>query len=580
MKKGDIMNSETIRRYARVLGVALIACLLAVIATGCSGRRSQQQAEIGNTFLGLGKFAEARQAFEKALAMDPGNMEAELGLARCLAAQDNLEAALEHYQTVIGREPSIGAAYEEAVPILLRRERTADATELANAYEKVNPLKGGLLKAFILRTTDQTDEAVTLLENLSRTFPESADVRISLASSYMSAGDDAKAIEILESVLETLDPDSLSARMKLVEVYQKQGKIDEIIEQFREMVDQNPDDVGLQLALARSLINKGEYDEAEEIGRAVLTELPESGWANYVVGACLLAREQRKQAIPYLQTAAQALPNFEIVREHLAMARSQQAGETGSEEAETPPADETPAPSPDVTPVEEASWQTLWKQAQLDELLRQSDTLLASEEPNLRETLVLAALFSGERARARQLAEALPADSPLSALLAALEEKKPEAVVNVFDSWTETDPKRAILRDNAYGFALMLVGARAKAMQELSACYAKSPENAVALYNLATLYRTAQLPQYAAQVLDRLLVLYPNNLGARRLLLTLLVENGDLERARGVAELTYQLYPTNSQSVLDAARVYRITGQLDLAESILRNALATMPENG
>ncbi|MEA3365963.1 MAG: tetratricopeptide repeat protein, partial [Candidatus Hydrogenedentes bacterium] len=325
MKKGEVMSSEITRRHAQILGVGFIVCVLVVMATGCSGRRSQQQTDIGNTFLGIGKIAEARQAFEKALALNPENTQAELGLARCLAAQDNLDTALEHYQTVIAREPSLEAAYIEAARILLQRERNAEAEELAEAYAKIEAQKGGILQASVLRTTGRTDEAVVLLEDLSEKFPESVDVRIHLASAHMNAGADAKAVEILENILERLDPDSLSARMKLVEVYQKQGKIDEIVAQFREMVDQNPDDMGLPLALARSLVNQGEYEEAEEIGRSVLSELPESGWANYVVGACLLARGQHKEAIPYLQTATQALPDFESVRERLALARSGEA---------------------------------------------------------------------------------------------------------------------------------------------------------------------------------------------------------------------------------------------------------------
>lgn len=572
------MSSETIRRYAQLLSVVVIVCALPAFVTGCSGRRSQQQTEIGNTFLGIGKLAEARQAFEQAIELNPENMEAELGLARCLAAQDNLDEALEHYQTVIDRQPSIGAAYEEAARLLLRRERNAEALELATAYENIDPLKGGLLRASILRSTGRPGEAVVLLEELTQTFPESVDIRISLASAHMEAGADAKAVEVLEDVLETLDPNSLSARMKLVEVYEKQGKIDQAIDQLRAMVEQQPDDPGLRLALARGLINKGEYEEAEEIGRSVLYESPESGWANYVVGACILARGQREEAIPYLQTAAQALPNFETVQTHLAQARSGQAEESGLEESTAPRPEQSP-PRPDMAAERDLSWQTLWKQAQFDQLLEQSDAFLAGEEPNVRETLVLAALFNGNRERARQLAEGLPPDAPLVALITALEKREPEAVVNVFDSWTETDPERVILRDNAYGFALTLMGARAKAMQELAALYAKSPENAVALFNLATLYRTAQLPQYASQVLDRLLSLYPNNLGARRLLLALLIENGDLQRARAVAELTYQLYPDKPRAVVDIARIYRITGELDLAESILKNALGTMPEN-
>ncbi|HOD49430.1 MAG TPA: tetratricopeptide repeat protein [Candidatus Hydrogenedentes bacterium] len=571
------MSSETTRRHVRILRGACIAFVVLALGIGCSGRRSQQQTEIGNTFLGIGKIAEAYQAFEKAIGLDPQNTQAELGLARCLVAQDKLDDALKHYEVVISREPAMEAAYVEAVQILLRRERNAEATELAAAYEKVDLEKGGVLRAFCLRTTGQPAEAVALLEGLVKTCPKSVDVRIALATALMAANADAKAVEVLEDILETLAPDSLSARIKLVEVYQKQGKIDEIVAQFREMVNQKPGDMNLRLALARSLVDKAEYAEAEEIARSVLAEVPESGWANYVVGACLLARDQRREAIPYLQAAVQALPQFDSVRERLALARSEGAAPAPAQETAAPATTEAQR-APEEAP-DSLSWKMLWKQAQLERLLEQSDALLASGEPNVRETLVLAALFSGDRTHAQQLAAGLPADSPLRTFLDALEKRDPNGAIKVFDSWTETDPERAILRDNAYGFALTLIGARAKALQELSERYAKSPQNVVALYNLATMYRAARLPEYAAQVLDRLLALYPGNLEARRTLLRLLIEYGDRDRARGVAELTYQLFPDDPDSVVDVARVYFLAGELDLAQDVLKSALNAIPEN-
>lgn len=574
------MRSDSSSRRMSVLSVTALVCLLLAAIPACGGRRSQQQTELGQTFLGIGKIDEARQAFDKALKLNPQNADAELGMARCFAVQDNLEEALAHYRKVVELDPPREIAYVEAVRILLRKERRDEARNLAMDFEKINPEKGGILHAFVLQTAGQTAEAIALLENLAATYPASTEVRVSMATAQAAAGQDAKAVEILEDVLTNIDPDSLPARMKLVEVYQKQGKTDEIVAQFREMVKQEPGDLGIQLALARSLVDKKEYTEAEDIARTILREMPESGWANYVVGACLLAREEYEKAVMYLQTAAQALPESEVVREYLAAARSGGAPQTpAAQPAPSTPPSPTPGEAP-AQPTEAAPWQTLWKQARLDLLLQQGDALLAAEEPNLRETLVLAALLSANRPRARHFAEGLPQDAPLQALLTALESQDTEASLAVFDTWTETDPERVILRDNAYGFALMLVGARAKALQELSECYAAAPENAVALFNLATMYRTARLPEYAVQVLDKLLALYPDNLSARRILLRLLVDANDMSRARAIAELTYQLYPNDAEAVVDLARIYRITGEVDLAQNLLKSALSAAPENG
>ena len=574
------MRSDSTARRRSALAAMAVLCLLLAAIPACGGRRSQQQAELGQTFLSIGKSDEALEAFEKALKMNPNNIDAELGMARCYAVQDNLEEALAHYRRVIELDPAKETAYVEAVQILLRKDRRADAENLAVDFEKAQPEKGGILHAFVMQAAGQTAEAIALLDELAATYPSSTDVRVSLASALAAAGQDAKAVETLEDVLANVDPDSVAARMKLVEVYQKQGKTDEIVAQFREMANQKPDDLGIQLALARSLVGKKEYAEAEDIARAILRELPESGWANYVVGACLLAREEYEKAVMYLQTATQTLPESEAVRDLLAVARRGGAPLTQAPDAvaSTEPQSAAPGDAPSL-PAEDLPWPTLWKQARFDLLLQQSDALLARDEPNLRETLVLAALFSGDPSGAQKFAEELPQDSPYRTLLAALGSQDSEATLAVFDEWTEAEPERVILRGNAYGFALMLVGARAKALQELSECYAAAPDNAVALLNLATMYRTARLPEYAVQVLDRFLALYPDNLGARRTLMRLLVDANEMSRARAIAEFTYQLYPNDAEAVVDLAGVYRVTGEVNLAQNLLTHALDADPDS-
>ena len=92
------MRSDSSSRRMSVLSVTALVCLLLAAIPACGGRRSQQQTELGQTFLGIGKIDEARQAFDKALKLNPQNADAELGMARCFAVQDNLEEALAHLQ--------------------------------------------------------------------------------------------------------------------------------------------------------------------------------------------------------------------------------------------------------------------------------------------------------------------------------------------------------------------------------------------------------------------------------------------------------------------------------------------------
>lgn len=564
--------SRAERRFARGLVVAL--CLVGLVATGCGERRSRQQSELGYTYLEIGRVNEAEEAFRRALELDPGNVSAREGSARCLALQQKPEEALAAYMDVLERDPLRDPAYYETVRLLAVLGRPGEAEELARRYESVDAERGGILRAYVMRAGNRGRDAVELLAGLRGRFPQSVMVRLNLATAYVAVNDLPAAEAELRSIIDELDPNSAQARMALVEVFHKQGKIGELITQLRTMAEQRPADIGVRLALARSLLDSGEIEEAESIARPILEDIPESAWANYVVGSCLVARQAYADAIPYLQTAAQGLPDQDAVTERLAFAR--RGG------ADTPVAVASPEPgAPDApTPVPaQATWRDLWASARLRDLLDARAAVLASGAADARETLTLAAVFSGANAIAEELATGLPDDSSVRAYLGALKEREPARFREVMDQWPKSEDARGILRENALGFGLMLIGARGQASAVLSECVRRWPENGVALYNMGSMYRAAGMPQFAAQVFDRLLLLAPENLEARRLRFSALLDAGNLEEARSAAELTYSLFPTDKSAILDLARIYHLYGETALSLNVLQKGIRSLPDD-
>ena len=327
-----LFETGSIRRCC----ILLLALVISVVmASGCGGRRSAQYTQQGNTYLRLKKVVEAEQAYQKALDVDAQNKEAKLGLARCYAIEKKYDQALGAYRELTDADPSFGEAQLEAVKILLTQagapgqmgdnytpEIANQVEEFVAKFEKANPEQGGMLRAFVLRQTGRIDEAVALLTKLRDQFPNSSMARVGLASAYLAANKPEQAEQELKDVLDTIEPDSVAARMTLIDVYRTQGKLPEIVEQLQQLVAQQPDDSGLKLALARSLLDSGRIDEAEAAARPVLTANPDSGWANYVVGCCLLEKGVYAEAVECLETAAHALPQEPGVINMLARARS------------------------------------------------------------------------------------------------------------------------------------------------------------------------------------------------------------------------------------------------------------------
>jgi tetratricopeptide (TPR) repeat protein len=568
--KLDVFSS---RRSALLLAVSLGCVLLA--GTGCGSRRSAQYTEEGDMLLHIGKNDEAALAFQRALDADPANGGAKLGQARCFRIANETEKAHAAYREALTLDGSLAEAYAECAQMLLEAGDTAGAQAIAAEYEKADAESGGILLALVLRESGNTAGAITVLEKLRGQFSGSSDVRANLATTYLRAGDAAKAEEEIASILTDLDEGHIVARMMLVEVYRQQGRLPEIVAQLEALVNEHPDDPELKLALARSLVDSGRLDEAEAIAGPILLETPESAWANYVVGCCLLGREAYSDAVDCLQVASRILPKEGLIKDKLALA--QRGGKAPDKPALAAPGAVVGAPGGEQ--VAKDDWRELWRTACFGQLLADREKLLAKGGDNLAETLVLAALFAGNGPALTELLPQLPEASPVKTFVEAMKERKLEAMQEALASWEETDPERMILRENAEAYGYALGGARARATNLLSQCLNQWPHNAVALRNLAQLYSTANLLPFSSRAFQMLTALCPNNLEARSLLLNLYRSANRDEDARQLAEATFAAFPNEPAVHIDLATVYSDQGERDLAIEILNRALLTWPED-
>ena len=555
----------------------LFTCFGVFMMAGCGERRSEQYRLEGDAYLKLQKVNEATDAYHRAEVANPNNAPAKAGLGRCYLVQQRYEEAVEQFKKAYELDPSLEPAYVDSVNALIRMNRMDDAIKVAGQYAAASPEHGGALHGFTLIRAGRAPEALALLTGLRDTFPNSEDVRISLATALLAQQQTDKAEQELKVVLDAIDPKSVAARVILSDVYKAEGKTEASIAELRKLSQENPNDPAIKLALARGLAYQGQTDEAQDLAQEVLQQDPGSGWANYVIGSCLMDKQMYGDAQPYLQAAEQALPGQPEVSRRLAAARA-------GREGKAPAAQEPPAAAPAAAankPASADNWQVLWQQAALQTLLRQREALLAKEDQdqNLRETLIVAALVSRSFPLVDPIMQGLSESSPLRAALDVMIKGSADEIMKQFDAWQEKDQTRQVLRDNAFGVALARIGARARAFQVLAKCYQTSPDNAVSLYNIAQVFQEAGMPEFAAKTLQRLIAQYPQNVDAYVLLHGILRDEDTLQQARSAAEAAYNLFPTSPAVVLSLCQAYVDTKDLDAAKRVLNRALETYPDD-
>ena len=554
---------------------AAVAVLAGLLILGCADRRSEQYRQQGDTYFRLQKYREAEEAYRNATQADPGNAQAKLGLGRCMAAAGKIEEALACFQETTRIAPQLELGYLEAANLLLRAGNADEALATAQRLEDVNPERGGVLHASLLLRSGRQAAALPMLAALRDRFPDSALVRTHLACALLAAGEPSKAETELKAASEEPQTGPVGVSMLMVEALDAQGRMDEVIDQLEGLDTPSPEQ---DMVLAHALVCEGRAEEGDSLIRDALALNPTSGWASFVLGSRLLRGGQHREAAASLQVAANALPWEPVVMRDLAVARrlvmalssrpeGEASGQTKEAQALTPVAGST------------EDWQMLWRQAALHRLVEDRGRFIEEGGERLRETLFLAACFRGNSALAEELAKELPTDSPLNAYLEALRDREPQKVLEALEPWSEQEGDLQILAMNAVGYAMGLTGARGQAVQVLSACSKRYPDNGVSLFNLAQIFRVARMPKFAAQALRRLTAAFPENIEAHVLVFQVLREAGMQQEARQAAEVMYALFPDSREATLAICGIYVDFKQLEQAKRVVEAYLESHPSD-
>jgi Flp pilus assembly protein TadD len=119
-----------------------------------------------------------------------------------------------------------------------------------------------------------------------------------------------------------IDPTNLEARRNLGVVLMTQGKLDEAIDCFNEILKSN-NSVRVHYYLATALCRKGNFDEAIKHLFTVLTLDPKHPDAHNKMGIALLATGKPNEAIEYFNEALRETPNQPEIYEYLGQAYKQ-----------------------------------------------------------------------------------------------------------------------------------------------------------------------------------------------------------------------------------------------------------------
>lgn len=250
--------------------------------------------ELGNCYMRLGKYDRAVWAYSEALKANPGYDEIYYNLAIAYQSMGKADEAEKNYREAAAINP-VSAEYWLALGNhFLRNEKTRDIKKAEEFYSRAFELK-----------------------------PDSPDIANNLAYVYMLKGDLRKSYELYKKALE-INPAYETAKRNLESLLPRLGipvekwrdkAIAEVKAEnfagamplFRKIIDANPGDAGAAFYLGNCLTSLKRFDEAASVYERLVKFYP--GEKNFAMNLAKIhyMRGDRKKAVDFLEKLS---PNF------------------------------------------------------------------------------------------------------------------------------------------------------------------------------------------------------------------------------------------------------------------------------
>lgn len=223
-----------------------------------------------------GKNEEAREAFEKALTLNPKDSRAHNDLAILLQGEGNVEEAINHYRLAIEFNPKFTLAMTNLGHLLGRLGNHQEAADLFRRSMEIEPknLDHHYNLAVQLQALGQDNEALALYDALLELTPEDVRSLNNSALILVKQGQTEKAESRLRHAV-SLSPDFSLARANLGNLLIQQGDFEAGIAIYQEGLTRNPDNAELLNGLGYHYALHGELDKARQSYEKALQREPD-----------------------------------------------------------------------------------------------------------------------------------------------------------------------------------------------------------------------------------------------------------------------------------------------------------------
>lgn len=341
LETGDVLSADKeLRRAASLGGNPEQVLPLLAQALQAQGKHKESLDELspekvgksapllalrGNALLATQQPDAAKAAYEQALAVQPDNGTALVGMARHALSAGNRGDAERYALEAIQKDPKNADVWTFRAAML---RAAGQNDEALSAYAKVAELRptdvtAHVEQAYIHINQNKFDEAKKDIEAARKQSPGALQTVYAQALLDYSQGKHAAARDSLQKVLKAA-PEHMPSVLLAGAVELNLGSLEQAEMNLRKYLQSNPDSLYARKLLAQTLLKNSQPREAADVLAPTLDKNANDPQLLALAGQSYMQARDFGKAEGYLQKAAALAPDVAVVRTSLGMARLSQ----------------------------------------------------------------------------------------------------------------------------------------------------------------------------------------------------------------------------------------------------------------
>ena len=273
--------------------------------------RLDARSNLGAAFVHLGRFERAVEEYRKALETDPGQVTIRFNLGLALYKSARIEEAAAEFEQVVDRDASQAAALLLLADCRLQAGHDRAVIDLLTPHE--SELGEDRLFAYLLGTAlireNELRRGQMLIDRLFRD-GDTAEGHLLLGAQHMRRENWHGAVPELRRAVE-LNPELPAVHSMLGVALMNTGDRPGAAQEFRRELERNPNDFEANLRLALILRDENRLDEAMDYLRRAERLRPDHPDVLYGLGRLHLAHDDLESAQRALEQLTASAPDFE-----------------------------------------------------------------------------------------------------------------------------------------------------------------------------------------------------------------------------------------------------------------------------